>query len=98
MPKYKFIKDKAEPSDEQIRSKMNFNYIMKQSQDLQHYKNATRPLYKRPLVLGFIVLVGVLTLILILEEVETKTETNNTSSSKDSMLTKDSLAVKRKSN
>lgn len=68
MPKYTFKKKSAEPSDEFIRSKMDFNKILQNQQDINNYKLATKPLYKKPLFLGFVILLGVIVLVLIFDE------------------------------
>jgi hypothetical protein len=68
MAKYQFKKKSDEPSDENIRSKMDFNKILKQQQDLNNYKLATKPLYKKPLFLGFMILSGIICLMLIFDE------------------------------
>ncbi|MBC7485594.1 MAG: hypothetical protein H7282_02435 [Cytophagaceae bacterium] len=68
MAKYKFQKKSNEPSDEFIRSKMDFNKILQQQQNLNNYKKATKPLYKNKFFLGFIILIGVICLVLIFDE------------------------------
>lgn len=68
MAKYKFNKKTDEPSDEFIRSKMDFNKILQKQQDLNNYKLATKPLYKNKLFLGLMVLLGVIVLVLIFDE------------------------------
>ena len=68
MAKYKFQKKSNEPSDEFIRSKMDFNKILRQQQNLNNYKKATKPLYKNKFFLGFIILIGVICLVLIFDE------------------------------
>ncbi|MDB5256530.1 MAG: hypothetical protein JWM14_1225 [Chitinophagaceae bacterium] len=68
MPKYKFQKKSNDPSDEFIRSKMDFNKILQQQQDLNNYKKATKPLYKNKFFLGFMILLGVICLLLIFDE------------------------------
>ncbi len=68
MPKYKFNKKSDEPSDELIRSKMDFNKILQKQNDINNYKLATKPLYKKPLFLGFMILLGVIVLVLIFDE------------------------------
>jgi len=84
MAKYKFQKKSNEPSDEFIRSKMDFNKILQQQKDLNNYKLATKPLYKKPLFLGFIVLLSVITLVLIFDEPDPQEAT--VKPSKDSMV------------
>ncbi len=91
MTKYKFIKDKKEPSDEQIQRKMNFNRVLQQSQGLKHYKDSTKPLYKKPLFLGFIILLMVLSLVIIIDEKENSKPIKKSSHSKDSLLHQDSI-------
>lgn len=68
MPKYTFKKKSDEPSDELIRSKMDFNKILQQHQTLNDYKKATKPLYKNKFFLGFMILLGVICLLLIFDE------------------------------
>lgn len=92
MAKYKFIKDKEEPSEESIRSKMDFKKVLEQSQQLKHLKQATQPAYKKPLLLGFLILIGIICLMLILDEHE---QTVNETSQKDSTEIKDSIPVKK---
>lgn len=70
MAKYKFQKKSNEPSDEFIRSKMDFNKILQQQQNLNTYKKATKPLYKNKFFLGFMVLLGVICLLLIFDEAD----------------------------
>lgn len=94
MAKYKFIKDKAEPSDETIRNKMNFGHVLQQTQGLQQLKKATQPAYKKPLLLGFIILLAVLTLVIILDEQE-QTESTDPKNKKDSTLVEDSSKIKK---
>jgi hypothetical protein len=84
MSKYKFQKKSNEPSDELIRSKMDFNKILQKQQDLNNYKLATKPLYKKPLFLGFIILLGVIVLVLIFDE--PSPEEAPVKSSKDSVM------------
>ena len=88
MAKYKFQKKSNEPSDEFIRSKMDFNKILQQQQHLNNYKKATKPLYKNKFFLGFMVLVGVICLLLIFDEQspeEAKVKGNKDSSVVDSL-------------
>lgn len=94
MTKYKFIKDKKEPSDEQIQRKMNFNRVLQQSQGLKHYRDATQPLYKKPLFLGFILLLLVLIFIIVLDEKENSEPLKKSSTSKDSLVQQDSIRRK----
>lgn len=68
MAKYKFKKESKEPSDEFIRSKMDFNKILKNQQTIHHYKQATKPLYKNRFFLVFIILVGVICLVIVFDE------------------------------
>jgi hypothetical protein len=68
MAKYKFQKKSNEPSDEFIRSKMDFNKILQQQQDLNNYRKATKPLYKNKFFLGFVILLAVICLVLIFDE------------------------------
>lgn len=68
MPKYTFKKKSNEPSDEFIRSKMDFNKILQQQQNLNNYKKATKPLYKNKYFLGFMIVLGVIVLVLIFDE------------------------------
>ena len=83
MAKYKFQKKSNEPSDEFIRSKMDFNKILQQQQDINNYKKATKPLYKKKLFLGFMVLLGVICLVLIFDE--QSPEESTVKASKDSV-------------
>ena len=94
MAKYKFIKDKENPSDEEIQSKMNFSKVLQQGQQLHHLKNATRPAYKKPLFLGFMILIGVVCLMFILEENHTVEKNNTINSSVDSTKSIDTLSKK----
>jgi hypothetical protein len=75
MAKYQFQKKTNEPSDETIRSKMDFHKLLKQQQAINNYQQATQPLYKKPLFLGFILLLAVVCLVLIMEE-QISTEVN----------------------
>ncbi len=68
MAKYKFQKKSSDPSDEFIRSKMDFNKILQQQHHLINCKKATKPLYKNKFFLGFIILIGVISLLLIFDE------------------------------
>ncbi|MDF2456704.1 MAG: hypothetical protein K0R51_2697 [Cytophagaceae bacterium] len=68
MAKYKFKKESKEPSDEFIRSKMDFNKILKNQQVISNYKQATKPLYKNRFFMGFMILLGVICLVIIFEE------------------------------
>jgi hypothetical protein len=93
MAKYQFKKKINEPSDETIRSKMDFNKLLKQQQVINSYKQATQPLYKKPLFLGFILLLAVLCLVLIMED--QASNEGNQKNQKDS-TTLDSLQHSKK--
>jgi len=84
MAKYQFKKEAKEPSDEFIRSKMDFNKILKNQQDLNNYKQATKPLYKNKFFLGFMILLGVICLLLIFDEPDPQEAT--VKPTKDSMV------------
>ncbi len=84
MAKYQFKKESKEPSDELIRSKMDFNKILKNQQAISNYKQATKPLYKNRFFLGFMILLGVICLVIIFDE--TTPEESTVKAVKDSVV------------
>jgi hypothetical protein len=71
---------------------MNFNKVIQQGQHITNLRHATRPAYKKPLFLGFIILIGVLCLMFILEESTSTKKKTKEKNPIDSTQLKDSIS------
>jgi hypothetical protein len=87
MSKYKINKNKPLPTDEKIRSHMDFNKLVGDYNKIHNYKNATRPLYKNPKFLGFIALLSTVILVFIISERENEQQVITNKTNTDSSLT-----------
>lgn len=90
-------KDFEAVSPEESKKYMDFNKVMGHK-DLYQYQQMKKPIYKKPMFLGFIVVVAVVLLVSIWEEERsenpTKSEdipTKTDSTSKDSIVSKDTV-------
>jgi hypothetical protein len=90
MKKYKINKNKPLPTDEKIRSHMDFNKLVGDYNKIHTYKNATNPLYKNPKFLGFIALLSTVILMLVIIDKENEGIQGNMKLKKD----QDSASVK----
>jgi hypothetical protein len=67
MENYKVKRNPKPLSDEQINRHKDFNKLLNNQQKLYRYKDATKPLYKNFGFLSFVLLIGVVLLVLVLE-------------------------------
>jgi hypothetical protein len=93
MSKYKINKNKPLPTDEKIKSHMDFNKLVGDYNKIHNFKNATKPLYKNPKFLGFITLLSTVILLFIIIERENEDHTIIKMNDKDS-----SLVIKKEDN
>src|SRR4051794_28115558 len=84
MSKYKINKNKPLPSDDKIKSHMDFNKLVGDYNKIHNYKNATKPLYKNPKFLSFIALLSTVILVFIISERENEEQAAQVKNKKDS--------------
>ncbi len=70
MNNYKIKRNPKPLSDEQINRHKDFSKLLNNHQKLHHYKDATRPLYKKIGFMSLVILIGVVILMLVIDNNE----------------------------
>lgn len=87
MTQFKINKNKPLPSEDLINKHKDFEKLISKHQKITDYKTATKPLYKNPRFMGFVIVLGIvlLTIIITQKESEEKNTTKSDTVKKDSI-------------